>query len=67
MTIDDAIKLAESAREINDRLRDAFPCRDCDGTGDCACPASGTRADGPCPECWGRGWVIDLRISGKQG
>lgn len=56
MTIEEAEALDAEIREARSRLRKAFPCEDCDGTGN--------RNDyheayvDICDTCWGSGYLL---------
>ena len=56
MTIEEAESLDAEIREARSRLRKAFPCEECDGTGD-KNPETYPYPD-ICQECWGRGYTI---------
>jgi DnaJ-class molecular chaperone len=56
MNIEEAEELDAEIREARSRLRKAFPCEDCDGTGDL------NDQNDPYPDicaaCWGSGYVL---------
>ena len=56
MTIAEAHDLICEISQIRDRLIEAFPCLECDGTGD----RNHENMPYPdiCEECWGRGYSV---------
>lgn len=56
MTIEEAEALDAEIRDARARLRKAFPCEDCNGTGD----ENGGHMPYPdiCEACWGSGYTI---------
>lgn len=57
MTPQEAIVAWVQTESVLTVLRQAFPCSDCDATGE-AKYSNGRGYIVPCPECWGRGFVI---------
>jgi hypothetical protein len=57
MTIEDAMRMAALVNNANELLREAFPCRECDGSGEGGWDRHAERL--PCQQCWGRGWTVD--------
>lgn len=56
MTIAEAHDLIRQMCRMQDRLIEAFPCRECDGTGDRNHKNMPYRDI--CEECWGRGYSV---------
>lgn len=67
MTYEQAVAMADMAESIGIQLRTLYPCGACDGTGDDNAYYMGELSSArPCPDCWGRGWVVvEPRICGK--
>ena len=56
MTVPEAWELWKKAKTALAALRDEFPCEACDGEG--GDDPENTAYPEPCPECWGRGFII---------